>query len=105
MARRVKFVGEDGSFMWIEVTHQDESDVALVTEEDGEAKALTRLEDSLASLRGAAVALMGSVGGMAKRPDEVTLELALSFGVEGGVIVAKGSAKAEASATLTWKSP
>jgi hypothetical protein len=56
-------------------------------------------------LRGAAVALIGSVGGMAKRPDEVTLELALSFGVEGGVIVAKSSAKAEASATLTWKSP
>jgi Trypsin-co-occurring domain 1 len=35
--------------------------------------------------------------------DEVTLDLALSFGVEGGVVVAKGSAQAEASVTLTWK--
>jgi NTP-dependent ternary system trypsin peptidase co-occuring protein len=91
MAERVKFVGEDGSFMWVEVTHRDDADVGLVADEDGEAKALTKLEDSLASLRGAAVALLASISGMGKPPDEVTLELALSFGIEGGVIVAKGS--------------
>ena len=104
MAQRVKFEADDGSFMLVEITERDGSDVGLVADESGEVKAMTRLEDSLASLRGAAVALLGSMSGMAKRPDEVTLELALSFGVEGGVVVAKGSAKAEASATLTWKS-
>jgi hypothetical protein len=36
---------------------------------------------------------------------EASMSLGLSLGVEGGVIVAKGSAKAEASVTLTWRAP
>jgi hypothetical protein len=35
--------------------------------------------------------------------DEVSMDISLSLGVEGGVIVAKGSARAEASVTLTWR--
>jgi hypothetical protein len=104
MAQPVKFEGADGSFMWVEVTQPVVGEIGLVADEGGVAKAVTRLEDSLVSIRGAAVALMSSVGEMAKQPDEVQLEIALSLGVEGGMIVAKGSAKAEASVTLTWKS-
>jgi hypothetical protein len=84
------------------VTPQTEGDIELVAER-GVETAVTRLEDSLGSIRGAAVALMSSVAGMAKRPDEVQLEIALSLGIEGGVIVAKGSANASATVTLTWK--
>jgi hypothetical protein len=102
MAHPVKLEGSDGSFMWIEVTPQTEGDIELVAE-GGVEKAVTRLEDSLGSIRGAAVALMSSVAGMAERPDEVQLEIALSLGIEGGVIVAKGSANASATVTLTWK--
>jgi fatty acid/phospholipid biosynthesis enzyme len=103
MAYPVKLEGTDGSFMWIEVTPRTESEIELVAEEGGVAKAVTRLEDSLGSIRGAAVALMSSVAEMAERPDEVQLEIALSLGIEGGVIVARGSANASATVTLTWK--
>ena len=103
MAQLVKFEGADGSFMWVELSPSAAGEIGLVADESGVAKAATKLEDSLESIRGAAVALMSTVDGMAERPDEVTLELSLSFAVEGGVIVAKGSAKAEASVTLTWK--
>jgi hypothetical protein len=105
MAQLVKFEGADGSYMWVEVARTQttgERGVDLVADEPG-GKVVGKLEDSLDSIRGAAVALMSAVGGMAKKPDEVTLELALSLGVEGGVIVAKGTASAEASVTLTWK--
>jgi hypothetical protein len=111
MTRLVKYESVDGAFMWVE-THPPggSSDVGLVAEESGETKALTRLEDSLASVRGASVALMSTVTELRERSegvklDEVSLEVSLSFGVEGGVIVAKGSAKAEASVTLTWRAP
>ena len=96
--------------MWVETTRGGSaSDIGLVAEDAGEKKALTRLEDSLQSVRGASVALLHTVDELRRsssevRLDEVSLELALSFGVEGSVIVAKGSAKAEASITLTWRS-
>ena len=97
--------------MWVETTQAGEaSRLGLVSREDGVgANAVTRLEESLASVRGAAVALMSAVGELDKQPDarfalnEVTLDLALSLGVEGGVVVAKGSARAEASVKLTWR--
>jgi hypothetical protein len=61
-------------------------------------------------VRGSAVALLSVVNDLKSRTDavaldEVSLDLALSFGVEGGVVVAKGSAKAEAAVTLTWRAP
>jgi Trypsin-co-occurring domain 1 len=37
--------------------------------------------------------------------DEVTVEFGLVLGVEGGVIVAKGSAEVHFTVTLTWKHP
>jgi hypothetical protein len=103
MKQLVRFEGEDGSFMWVEAEVPVESDVGLVVDAEDENKALTRLEDSMKSLRGAATALLSTIGGMAERPNEVTLELGLSFAVEGGVIVAKGSATAEASVSLMWR--
>lgn len=113
MAELVRFESEDGSFMLVETELArpgPESDVGLVVKnEGGVATAATKLEESLGSLRGASVALMSTVNDMKQRADAVTLdevsmELALSFSVEGGVIVAKGSATAEASVTLTWRS-
>ena len=110
MGEVVQFVGEDGSVMLVETTRQQTgSRLDLVAGDDGGvAKAVTRLEDSLASVGGAAVALMATVQQLRSRRDamelgEVSMELALSFGVEGGVVVAKGSARAEASVTLTWR--
>jgi hypothetical protein len=90
--------------MLVEVAQPARSDVGLVADESGVTKAAARLEDSLVSIRGAATALMSTIDTMARRPDEVQLELGLSLGFEGGVVVAKGSAKAEAAVTLTWKS-
>ena len=37
--------------------------------------------------------------------DEVTVEFGLMLGVEGGVVVAKGSAEVHFTVTLTWKRP
>src|SRR4051794_16158688 len=111
--------------MWVEIDRSFASPVSRnhaepaekdteieVVVDPGEAtkKAATALEQSLGSIRGAAVALMGAVKELAARDDrvaldDVTLELALSFGVEGGVVVAKGSARAEATVTLTWRAP
>ena len=111
MAQLVRFEAEDGSFMWVETTVAERSgaEIGLVADESGVAKAATRLEESLGSVKGSAVALLDVVDDLKRRGggvelSEVSLELALSFGVEGGVVVAKGSAKAEASVTLTWRS-
>lgn len=108
----VRFEGQDGSSMWVEtMPAPGGSRLDLVTREGGDgATVVTRLEDSLASVRGAAVAFMATVDELRKRDapmalDEVSMDLALSLGVEGGVIVAKGSARAEVSVTLTWRAP
>jgi hypothetical protein len=101
MGRIVRFEGDDGVFMLLEV--RDDSDVQLIADERGVTTAVTRLEDSLQSLRGPARALRAAVEGFDWEPEEVTLELGVELGVEGGVIVAKGSAKATASVTLTWR--
>ena len=110
MAQLVKFEGQHGSFMWVETTPMEgASRLDLVAKGDGGAPtAVTKLEDSLASVRGAAVAFMATIDELTKRAapmplDEVSMNLSLSLGVEGGAIVAKGSAKAEASVTLTWR--
>jgi hypothetical protein len=113
MGEVVRFEGADGAFMWVEITRplavDDDSEIGLIVDPgEGVRRATTALEDSLASVRGAAVALMATVseigpgsGGLGL--EEVSLELGLSLGVEGGIIVAKGSAQAEASVTLTWR--
>ena len=109
MGQPVRFEGADGSFMLVEAARPaGDSDIEVVVESPGLDRAVTRLEDSLASVKGAAVALLSVVDDLRRRGDgvaldTVSLDLALSLGVEGGVVVAKGSAKAEASVTLTWK--
>jgi hypothetical protein len=109
VAQVVRFEGADGSFMLVESLRATSgSDIGLASDDAGLAKAAVKLEDSLESVRGAAVALLSTVkdvktqdSGMAL--DEVSLELGISLGVEGGVVVAKGSAKAETTVTLTWR--
>ena len=101
--------------MWVEVdrraTATDDVEIGLVVDvRDGVRKAATALEHSLESVRGAATALTATVGRISETDarfalEEVSLELSLSFGVEGGVVVAKGSAEASATVTLTWKAP
>lgn len=115
MAEVVTFVDEEGqSFMRVEVDTTDladDNDVDLVVEHrDGATVAVTRLEDSLRSVEGAAVALMSTVNALREREEgfalsEVALQLSLSFGLEGGVVVARGKASAEATVTLTWRRP
>jgi hypothetical protein len=116
----VKFEGADGTFMWVELSRpsqgaaasdQEHAEIGLVVDvRDGVRKATTALEDSLDSIRGAGVALMNAVAGLTSGDgrmtlDEVSLELGLSFGAEGGIVVAKGSAGVAASVTLTWRDP
>lgn len=117
MSEIVRFRGGDGSQMLVEVDTSalddgDASDVGLVlkTRSPGQvAEATTALEDSLSSIEGASVAMLSTIEDLRKRDaglelSEVALELALSFAVEGGVVVAKGKAGATASVTLTWRS-
>jgi len=109
MAQLVRFDGADGSVMLVEVVRSSPGgDIGLTSDDAGLAKAAVKLEDSLESVRGAAVALLSAVKDMKAEGagvalDEVSLELGISLGVEGGVVVAKGSAKAEANVTLTWR--
>lgn len=113
MSEVVRLEAADGSFMLVEVSRPvavlQRSEVEEIAD-DGERirRAATALEDSLASVGGAAAALMATVSQLEPSRsglglDEVSLELSLSLGVEGGVIVAKGSLEAQASVTLTWK--
>lgn len=107
MAQVVRFEGDDGAFMLVDMAVHD-VDIELVADETGRTKALTRLEQSMESVQGAGIALLNTVRNLEERSesvrlDEVTLELGLSFSVEGGMIVAKGTGRAEASVTLTWR--
>lgn len=108
MNKLVRFEGYDGSYMLVETTLRGSSgDIGLVAGGGAIDRAATKLEESFGSVRGAAIALLSTVRELRGQGDivldEVTLDLALSFGVEGGVVVAKGSAQAEAAVTLTWR--
>lgn len=110
-AHLVRFESVDGAFMWVELTGRDvTSDIELVAKDSDGHKAIARLEDSLASVQGAAVALTNAIAGLEHTNgrlslSEASLELALAFGIEGSAIVAKGSAHAQASVRLTWQAP
>jgi hypothetical protein len=115
--RTVQFDGDDGAFMLVDVVDAQAHvaiedgaslDVELVSDDTGVRRAAGKLEDSLESVRGAAVALMSTAsqipegrGGLAL--DEISLEVGVRLGVEGGVLVAKGSAEAAVLVTLTWR--
>lgn len=107
MAQIVSFEGADGAVLKVEVDPSHAGEIGLVAGGGGGVpRAAVRLEDALESVRGAATALLATIermAGDARRPDEVTLEFSISLQVEGGVIVAKGSAKAQAAVTLTWR--
>ena len=115
MVEIIRFDGDDGAFMLVEVARisvgRTEADVGLVARSgDGGTKSVTALERSMGSVRGAAIALMATVREIDVHDspldlDEVSLDLALSFTAEGSVVVAKGSAAATASITLTWRAP
>jgi len=79
MAELVRFRGEDGSVMLVELEAPrlgGESDVGLVVQRGGDvADAATRLEDSLQSVQGAAVALMSTVKALREREGEGRLAL------------------------------
>lgn len=123
MDELVRFDSEDGAFMLVKPARalpvetssaeplDQPSEVEQVVDVRAQVRsAATALEDSLASVRGAAVALMATVSTIGPASgghmlDEVSLELALSFGVAGGVVVAKGSLEAQASVTLVWRAP
>ena len=99
----VRYDGANGEFMLVE-TRLAPSDVQLVADESSFTRVSTQLENSLGSIRGASVALLSVLQTMERQPEEATIELELAFGVEGGVLVAKGSAHAQATVTLKWKS-
>lgn len=117
MSEVVKFEGANSAFMWVAVDRPfvrvteaaADVDIELTVDAgEGARKATVALEQSLESVEGAAVALLGTVEALRGRDgklglDEVSLELDLSLGLEGGVIVAKGSVGAQASVTLTWR--
>jgi len=115
VTKLIRLAGEDDAFMLLEASDHEIgrivglSDVELVSEEPGIGRATVKLEDSLGSVRGAAIALLSSV---AKMPSgsgnvelaEASLEVGVKMGIEGGVIVAKGSMEADASVKLVWRS-
>lgn len=117
MERLARLEGDEGTFMLVELDRVDANgvvradraeEIELVADTREVVLATSRLEDSLASVRGAAVALMSTIDGMPKGSaglalDEVSLELGVHVGVEGGVLVARGSMAANASVTLTWR--
>jgi hypothetical protein len=112
MAEILRFESAGGPAMLVEVDTRaidEDDDIGLVSRQrGGVAVATTRLEDSLQSVEGAAVALLDTVQAVRRHErgmalDEVSLEVSLSLGVAGGVVVAKGSANAQAAVTLTWR--
>jgi len=67
------------------------------------AKADETVQAALDDLTPAITATTGRLRKLAA--DEVTVEFGIVLGVEGGVIVAKGSAEVHFTVTLTWKQP
>jgi Trypsin-co-occurring domain 1 len=65
------------------------------------AKADETVQAALDDLTPAVTATTGRLRALAA--DELTVEFGIVLGVEGGVIIAKGSAEVHFTVTLTWK--
>ena len=103
MAYVIEIPVEDGGRLFAQVTDDDLPDGLELAARPGEiaARAAESVEDALKQITPAIRSVTRNVRELTA--DEVTIEFGIIFGVEAGVIVAKGSAEAHFAVTLTWK--
>ena len=76
---------------------------AMVGAGDVVNKARQTFEQALATLRPATAAVLDEIAALARRPDEITLELGFSLKGEVGAIIAKTAAEGSFKLSLKWK--
>jgi len=80
----------------------------LPAAEDGEGRKVLRATEPLDAALGRVKALANSfartIAGLDTRPDGATVDLALKFSAESGVVVASPGADTHLKLTLSWKS-
>ena len=104
MPHAVKFSDSD---VLIEVEEPDPAaPVALVARSSADAvvyETTEKFEQAVDRVRPMAAAVIEKLRQTSNNLAEVEVEFGLKFGVESGVIVAKGSAEGNFRVTLTWK--
>ncbi len=97
---------EGGGCLLVQVTDADlprDLDLASTRPSEVVARARQTLEQSLDQIKPALGAVLDRLVAMA--PDEASVEFGLTFGVETGVVVAKGTSEMHFGVKLSWKRP
>lgn len=65
-------------------------------------KAHETLEKSLSRIKPIAEAMLGQLQGLSQKPDTMTVEFGINFGVKGDVMLASSNADTNYKITLSW---
>jgi hypothetical protein len=94
---------DGGEFVLLEVSEHDGSGVARVGRGAALARGATEtLQQALAQVRPALDAVVGTTRALATPPESVTVEFGIKLTAEAGVVVARGTAEANFTVTVSW---
>jgi hypothetical protein len=99
--RLIEYPLTTGGTVVVEVEERDEG--RLVAAGDAPERAARSFEATLATLRPVADAVMAQVVALAEVPEEVSVEFAVTFKAEAGLVIAKTAVDGQIKLSLKWK--
>lgn len=110
MARLLRYKIDDDNEIWVEVeaesnqivSHDNEDGTILLEASETTLVEKVELSKVLESIKPLVNAVLGKVGEIKVRPQEVRLDLGINFDAEVGVILAKAKTGANLAINLKW---
>ena len=105
MKRLIQFKMEDGSAIIVEVDEPKTGGTTRASRRPGEIAEAAKetFEQALSKIRPATEKVIGTLRGLAHKPDEIEMEFGFSMSAEAGVVIASASTDANYKVTLRWK--
>lgn len=101
MSRIIRFKGDDGSEVLVEVKEHAESGMEQAGLGAPVELAQKKFEEALAKLRPITDTVMRTLRDL-NNPDECSIEFGITLNAEAGAIIASASAEANISVSLKW---
>jgi hypothetical protein len=106
MKRFIEFKMEDDNRIIVEVDEPETGGTTRASHRSGEIAEAAKetFEQALGKIRPATEKVIGTLRGLAHKPDEIEMEFGFSMSAEAGVVIASTSTQANYKVTLRWKS-
>jgi hypothetical protein len=99
----VEFPLEDGGVVLVEVEERDEAGPLRVGRLDEVVEASNKtFQAALGQVRPAVDAMMETLSGLTRRPDEITAQFGIKLGAKAGAFIASADAEAQFTISLKW---